>query len=113
MIKTNGAEFKRFYTDDAFWPDSDGSTWHEDELVTVDGKCYEQDYSNVPDSAVVTIADGIVFSHKWDSESAPSFETYFKRWRKLQTTETFTVEAPKDKLDAIKAAIKAAGGKVV
>ena len=111
--KTTGAEFKRFYNDDSFWPQDDGNTWHEDETITVNG--VEQtdgvDTDTLPDDAVVTIADGIVFGPKWDGNE-PSFETYFKRWRKQQSTVSFLVECDASKLDALKAAIKAAGGRV-
>ena len=48
-----------------------------------------------------------------------SFETYFKHWRRTQkaalastNVTLLSVTAPNDKLEAIKAAIIAAGGKV-
>jgi len=43
----------------------------------------------------------------------PSFEAYFKRWKKAQTTAIFVVECDLEKLDAVKQAIAAAGGKLV
>ena len=36
----------------------------------------------------------------------------FKRWRKKQSTVYLSVSVPKDKVDAVRAAIKAAGGTV-
>ncbi len=111
MVKTTGLEFKRFYTDETWWPQDEGNTYHEDESVLVNGGEHDGDYETVPDYAVVTIEGGIVFGPQWD-ENEPSFEAYFKRWRKAQTTTFFTVEAPLEKADAIKEAIKAAGGKV-
>jgi len=66
-VKMSGAEFKKFYEDDEFWPDGD---------------------------------------------EGPSLETYFRRWRKKQTTTFLTVECDHTKLEAVKAAIKAAGGKI-
>ena len=36
----------------------------------------------------------------------------FRRWRKQQTTEYLSVEVPKDKADAVRSAITAAGGRV-
>lgn len=35
--KTTGAEIKRFYADPEFWPEDGGDTWHEEELITIDG----------------------------------------------------------------------------
>lgn len=43
----------------------------------------------------------------------PSFETYFKRWKKKQATVSVIVECDVSKRDAVIAAIKAAGGKVI
>jgi hypothetical protein len=109
--KATGAELKRFYNDPAYWPGDQGNTWHEDEIVLVDGKTVEE-YADVADDAKVTIDGGVVLSSRWDEEEAPSFETHFKRWRKAQSTAFLSVECPKDKLEAVKAAIRAAGGKV-
>jgi hypothetical protein len=111
--KTTGAEIKRFYADPAFWPEDGGDTYHDDEEVRVDGVPLDPDkgIAEIPDTAVVTIAGGIVFSPKWDGNE-PSFETYFKRWRKAQSTVSIIVECDVSKRDAVVAAIRAAGGKV-
>lgn len=108
--KTTGAEFKRFYNDPKCWPQDKGDTWHEDEVVLSNGEPIEE-YDDIPDNAIVSVDGGIVFGPQWDGNE-PSFETFFKRWRKQQDTVTIVVDAPKDKADAIKAAIKAAGGRV-
>lgn len=110
--KTSGAELKLFYSDPQFWPNDDGNTWHEDENVTVNGEEWLGEYTDVPDDAKIIIDGGIVFSSKFASESEPSFETYFKRWKKQQNTAFIVVEFPKEKQEAVIAAIKAAGGKV-
>ena len=109
--KTTGAEFKRFYKDPAFWPDG---VWHEDETVTVNGEEVgpNGELGKIADDAVVTVDGGIVLGPKW-KENEPSFEGYFKSWRKQQTTKSFVVECDESKLEAVKAAIKAAGGRVV
>lgn len=109
--KTTGAEFKRFYEDPAYWPDG---VWHEDVLFTVDGEPAGDSYdmSKVPDGAQVTIEGGIVMGPPHDGKE-PSVETLFKRWRKAQTIKTLVVEVDVSKLDAVVAAIKAAGGKAV
>lgn len=109
-VKTTGAEFKRFYDDKAFWPEG---TWHEDEIMTVDGEEQDDgfDVDDLRNESVVRIEGGIVFGPQFDDQNEPSFEGYFKRWRKLQTTATFVVTCDIAKVEAVKSAVKAAGGK--
>jgi len=108
--KTTGAEFKRFYSDKAIWGESPGAIWHDDDVVTVNGVVQEDlADENFPDGAAVTISDGVVYGVAGE----PSFETFFKRWKRAQTTASFPVECDISKLDAVKAAIQAAGGKVL
>lgn len=109
-VKTIGAEFKRFYSDDSIWLTG---MYHEDEEVTINGdQCIDFDYKNTPDDAVVTVSGGVVCGPQFD-ENEPSLETFFKRWRKAQTTASFVVECDLAKLDAVKAAIQTAGGRVI
>ena len=109
--KTTGAEFKRFYDDKAFWPD-DG-TYHEDEKITVDGVANSDwNAEDIADAAQLTLRGGIVLGPKLTGKE-PSFEAYFKRWKKLQNTASFAVECSNESKDAVIAAIKAAGGKVI
>jgi hypothetical protein len=110
MIKTTGAEFKRFYSDATTWPDD---VWHDDECVLVDGGAWDhpEGYEAIPDAAKVEVSDGGVYGLPNNKEI--SFEGYFKQWRKRQTTTTFLVECDLTKVDEVKAAVKAAGGKVV
>lgn len=58
---------------------------------------------------IVSVSGGVVFG-KVVGAKEPSVETYLKRWLKTQTTTTIVVDCPKEKLDAILVAIKAAGG---
>ncbi len=67
--------------------------------------------NEVSDTSVVVIEGGALFGEQWEYEG-PSLETYFRRWRKKQTTTFLTVECDHTKLEAVKAAIKAAGGKI-
>ena len=46
-------------------------------------------------------------------EDLGSLESFFKKWRKKQNTATLIVECDLAKIDAMKAAVKAAGGKIV
>ena len=108
-IKTTGAEFKRFYFDDAYWPDG---TWHEDEDLDVDGAPIHEDLAieDIPDTASVKVTGGVVMG--LPDDSAPSVETHFKKWRKAQNTTLFVVECAKDKEESVHAAIRAAGGRI-
>lgn len=108
--KTTGAEWKRFYADPQFWPEG---AWHEDEEVTIDGRTAgdDDDLSMLNDTAAVTVAGGIVFVQANDDDG-PTLEAYFKRWRKQQNTVFLAVEVPREKAEAVRAAIANAGGKV-
>ncbi len=109
MIKTNGAEFKRFYSDSAVWPEN---AWHEDEEVLVDGiEWGDQGYDNIPDTSEVRISGGGVLG--LPNGKDVSFEAHFRAWKKCQTTSTILVECDVTKIEAVKAAIRAAGGKVL
>lgn len=108
MIKTNGSEYKRFYDDETAWPDG---AWHEDELLLVNGYDWDQGITEVPDNAIVSLSGGAVFGLPNGGE--PSLELHFRRWRLRQTTTTILVECDLAKIDDVKAAIKAAGGKVL
>lgn len=61
-IKTSGAELKRFYSDEVFWPEN-SDVYHDDETIFVDGRLLgpDDDIFEIPDSAKVTIDGGIVF----------------------------------------------------
>ena len=108
--KTTGAELKRFYADEEFWPA--GDVYHEDECITVDGadRPSHVDIDQIPDGANVTVAHGCIIGLSDGDE--PSFEAYFKRWRKKQTTASFVVECDLAKKAELVALLKANGGKV-
>lgn len=112
--KTTGAEFKRFYNDKQFWPDDGGDTYHDDAVLKVDGEYQEDgiDTDTLADTAVVTIEGGFVCGPALAGKE-PSLEAYFKRWRKGQTIALFLVECDTQVIDAVKAAIRAAGGRVI
>lgn len=116
--KTNGAELKAFYLDDAYWrKSSEKSTddvWHEDLVLLVNGAEQPDDFSittDLRDEDEVTITSGWVMSNV-PTFKERSFEAFFKAWRKAQDTAFLSVSVPKDKLEAVKAAIRAAGGSV-
>lgn len=111
-VKTNGAEFKRFYNDQAFWPED---AWHEEEEIEVNGSPLLDDccIEEIPDAATVKITGGVVLGlpNKGRGEG-PSLEAHFKKWLRTQNTVSFVVACDKANLDALKVAIRAAGGSV-
>jgi hypothetical protein len=109
--KTTGAEWKRFYSDKAWWPEG---AYHEDDEIIVNGAVWtwDEDPMSIRDESIVTVAGGIVYL-KEDAHDGPSLEAYFRRWRKAQNTVVFVCEAPKELEQAVRAAVKAAGGKAI
>jgi hypothetical protein len=105
MIKTTGAQFKRFYGDKSFWPDPpsgpDGkrdALWHEDETITVDGVECNLDYelSAVPENSIVTISGGAMYGGSWEHGEGPSFEAYFRKWKKQDSMVSIVLTVPKE-----------------
>ena len=111
-VTTSGAEFKRFYTDQSYWPED---AWHEDsitELVEVNGAKPESDVYHISDDDEVKILNGVVLLDL-DGNKSTDFVVFFKKWLKLQSTRTLRVEVDASNLDGLVTAIKRAGGKVV
>lgn len=110
-IKTTGAEIKRFYLDDAFWTEG---VWHKDEEIEVNGSPLSEDLGivDLPDDAIVKIAGGAVIGLPGCENDGPSFESFFKKWLRTQNTTAFVVECDKDKEGAVRAAIRAAVGRI-
>ncbi|WP_257757335.1 hypothetical protein [Burkholderia glumae] len=111
MIKTTGAEWKAFNLDDKYW----GEFCLDDEVITVNGERvdpYDFDPTKLADTDKVAIEGGWVADQAKNSTKEYSLATFFNRWRKTQTTEYLSVEVPKEKASAVRAAIIAAGGKV-
>lgn len=109
MIKTTGAEFKRYLNDDTFWPEG---AYYDEEVLTVDNREWncEDGTDAIPDSATVRLFGGVVFS--LSGKTMKNMGSHFNKWRKTQKATSFIVECDLDRLDEIKAAIKSAGGKV-
>ena len=109
MIKTSGAMFKRFYNDDSAWPED---SWHEDEELLVNGESIgDGSFDDIPDDAEVILSGGVVFGLPNGTET--SMELHLKRWLKRQTTTVVLVECDHSAVDQVKAAVKAAGGRVL
>lgn len=109
-IKTTGKDFKRFYDDPSVWLDG---YYHDDTVITVDGKLDEGDIdlAEIEDAAVVVVSSGWIINA--DGDAVVALGVALKRWLKKQDAVSFTVECSPSELEAVKAAIKAAGGKVL
>lgn len=123
MIKTTGREFKRFYHDPDFWL-PEGETWHDDTCIRVNGVALtDEDPGTVPDNCVIELESGWVYgvpprllsevSHKAATASDMAMVDYFQLWLKRQTTVSLVVECERNQVDAVIAAVTAAGGKVL
>lgn len=104
-IKTNGKTFKQYYDDKEFWPDE---TYHDDTVIIVDGEeGGDTDYAKIADTATVEIVDGVIFMRGKQDDDI-DFCKHFRRWMKKQTQISIVFDIPKDKEDAVRAAVKAA-----
>lgn len=119
-INTTGRDFKRFYNDDAVWkpPGSKEGAYFDDVAIYVDGNDWEdtgKDYTDIPDDAKVSFSGGSWYPDQTTAAQyeGRNFETVFKKWRKAQTHTTIIVEVALENIDAMKAAVTAAGGKVL
>lgn len=92
-MKTTGALWKEFYNDEAFWE----GYYHDDILIFFDDVEVEEYEDPLPGS-VVRIESGYVYKSDGDSFTSHdlSLETFFKRWKKKQTTRTIVVTVDKD-----------------
>lgn len=107
-VKTFGVEFKRFYSDQKYWPDK-GDTYHDDVIYRVNGEEVDGDFdmTKVEDTASIEIEGGIVMNSPFYSkDNEPSLETYFRRWKKEQTTAYFLVECDVSQVEGAKKAVK-------
>lgn len=110
-VKCTGAEYKAFISSD--WGDG---VYMDDYAIAINGEKYDQLEGGLEDAEEnlqpgdkVVIMEGGIYQ---DSGYVRSLESHFKLWRKKQATAFLAVECPNDKLEAVKAAIVAAGGKV-
>jgi hypothetical protein len=118
-VTLTGKEFKAFYEDPQVWKDP--SSYVDEMQIFVDGKIFdgqrddgqyvEGHVEDIHDHAQVKVEYG-TFCANADAEGEDVCTT-IRRWKKAQTTRTLLVEVDVAKLDAFKAAIKAAGGKVL
>lgn len=117
MAKTNGADLKAFFNDKGFWPDDDGETYYEDAAFTVNGRRIEYlDPDSLAETDQVQIKAGWVSTGDFKNDSI-ELTVYFRRWQRQRDKEVgsrrLLVECDSAVLEAVKTAVKAAGGKVL
>lgn len=109
-ITTTGAELKSFLADTAFWPDG---AYYDDVAFTLNGVLLED---GAMDEGVLAASDKISIEGGWvyalADGSDRDFEAHFEAWRQRHSTRTLLVQVDASKLDAVLAAIVAAGGSV-
>jgi hypothetical protein len=101
-MKTNGATWKAYLNS---WP---FGQWYDDADETVDGAEFDDEHTKIPDSAVIELTCGVVFSAPSDREGK-SLTSHFRAWMKAQTHEQLVVSVPKDRLEEFKAYLKTIG----
>lgn len=89
----------------ASWPDD---WYYEDAEEFVNGEKVSDIPDDLPDDAVIRIEGGCIY----DGEDGRDLVRHFGAWKRKQTTVRLIVEVDVTKADALKAAIKAAGGSV-
>ena len=114
-VKTNGAEFKKFYSDPEWWLTQDASkdiehTWWDDGVILINGED-AHDPENCQDTDLVELVNGVVLGTVV-GRTEPSLEGYFRRWKKAQNEIIFLVSCPRNKEKEVCDAIRAAGGKI-
>jgi len=104
-LRMSGAEYKAYMAADWGHPDAH----YDDYTVYLDGvEVSDVDDTKVADTALLEFWGGVVYLGNRDM----SLKAHFNRWKRAQTVRYVTVEIPVDKLDELKAAVKALRGKV-
>jgi hypothetical protein len=109
-VKTNGAEFKRYYADKTAWPDT---AYHEETLILVNGVPYDDaeiKLEDVADDAAIKIESGFV--HMSEDSDYVTMESHFRKWRKKQVVSTLLIEVPNDRIAEITELLKKVNVKV-
>jgi len=109
MVKTNGAEFKKFYSD-PFWDDG---CYHDDVAFKINGKVPHPDLdipNIIGDTDVVEFEGGFIVM---GDDSTFDFEKTFLNWKKEQTMVTVVVWVPRDKLVDLQAVVTDLQGEIL
>lgn len=107
-VKTNGAELKAYYHDDAYW---EQDAWWDGDAIKVDGEYlvgFEDD--KIPDDADVVIESGTVYTPVKDERKEVSIVEHFKNWRKQTNFSFIVVAVEKQHLETVTTSIKSITG---
>ena len=110
-LKMSGAECKAFCNDEKALPKG---VYIEEDVYKLNGVLVDGDALDVDglaDNGEVEVVSGFI-AREEDGECVSSLSAAIRKWQKTQKLVILVVEAPIEKAAGIKAAIKAAGGKV-
>lgn len=109
--KTNGKELKEFWASEEPWWPKGG--YVNDDYYIVNGVESGEDFelSGAEDTDQITIMSGAIFSE--GDEDDKDLQATFKKWRKSLTRVSVLIEVPRDQVEALSAAVKSIGGKIV
>lgn len=109
MTRMTGKEFREFYDDPIVW--GGGMATAPDSAISINGiEVDDWDCTDIKDTDVINVISGLLEDRP--AGVPESLAGAARWWLKRQRTATLIVECSKDKIDAVAAAIKAAGGKV-
>lgn len=110
-VRTTGAVWNLFYADKTAWPEG---AYHDDTLLAINGKeDPDGELEKLPLDATVEIRCGFVMLP--DGTDADLGE-HFKKWEAEQSGKGVAIgsfRVTKDKLEAVRQAILAAGGELI
>lgn len=94
-MKVEGALWKLFYNDEDYWKEY----FHDDTLILFDGVEVEE-YDNPNPDTVVKVESGYVYRGAYEDQI--SLVTFFRRWKKIQTTTVIVVTVDKDYAESVR-----------
>lgn len=111
-IKTTGAQWLAFYSDDAVWGPGG---FHEDLLISVNGVETDNEFDDpyVKPADEVRLITGVIMDAA-DDPQPRDILSVFRSWNKRQVSTTVLVEVSKDKVpDLLEAIAEVVTAKVV
>lgn len=113
-VNVTGAEYKRFYSDPIIWGADDGTTYIEEDEVTVDSVPIDPATFNpreLADASIVKVTGGYLVN---PPPGVPEdYVKAIKFWLRKQSTRQVLFEIAAEKLPELIAAAKALGAKEV
>jgi hypothetical protein len=104
MAKISGAEFKRFYSDEAHWDDA----WYDEGMLKVnDVEVDDVDITTLADADAVEIVSGYVIGK--DGSAKGTLKSFYATWAKAQTHTAIALDVPKANVAALIEAAKQLG----